>query len=320
MKAMVLAAGLGVRLRPITEKIAKPAVPFFGRATLLRTLDLLAEVGVTRAIVNAHWRSDDVSRLLAESPIPAELSFEPSILGTGGGIANTRRHFENDDAFIVVNGDVVFDLPVGEAFVAHRASGAAVTLLLLPNPDPARYGRVLAAEPFHAGCIDDPLRRVDRILGPAPSGTGYLYSGVSIFSGSVLSRLPEGPSELVPALLSPLASEGALGGYLCGGPWYELGTPADLLGAHIDLLRRILAGRSETLGLARRIVNNPMVFDRERRSAFHPEARVLGIVDEVIADRDTLVGEGAEIRRALLLPGARLGAGIHTGNRVILPE
>lgn len=221
MKAMVLAAGLGTRLRPVTDRLAKPAVPFFGRAILLRTLDLLAETGVTEAVVNTHWRSGDIEQLLDSSPVPVRLSHEPEILGTGGGIAKVREVFRGLEAFLLVNGDVVFDLPLAEAFVAHRASGAAATLLLLPNPDPSRYGRVVATAPFHAGCSDDPLRRIDRILGPGSGEEGFLYTGAAILSAEALARLPEGPSELVPTLFRPLAAEGKLGGYLSTGAWYS---------------------------------------------------------------------------------------------------
>jgi len=320
VKAMILAAGLGTRLRPVTDKIAKPAVPFFGRPILLRTLDLLAEIGVTEAIVNSHYRPDDVARLLAKSPIPATLSHEPEILGTGGGLARVREKFRGEEAFLLINGDVIFELPLGEAFVAHRASEALGTLLLLRNPDPSRYGIIVAPEGFHSGCAGDPLRRVDRILPPAASGEGFLYAGAAIFSGSVLDRLPEGRSELVPALLGPLSSEGALAGYLSDGIWYELGTPGDLLQAHLDLLRRMLAGRMDSLPLARRIVGNPMRFDRELRSAIHPTARIDGLVDEIIADEGCVVGEAVELRRSLLLPGARVGGDTTLADRVITRE
>lgn len=316
---MVLAAGLGTRLRPVTNLFAKPAVPFFGRPILLRTLDLLAEVGVTEAVVNTHYRPADVDRLAETSPVPLRLSHEPEILGTGGGLANVRDLFRGEEAILLVNGDVVFDLPLAEAFVAHRASGAAVTLLLLPNPDPSRYGRVLAAAPWHAGLPDDPMRRIDRILGPAPGGDGFLYTGSAIFSTATLARLPEGASDLVPALLRPLAEEGKLAGFRADGLWYELGTPADLLGGHLDLLRRIFGNHPSARGLARRIVDRPLAFDRKIRSAVHPGARVAGIVDECIVDAGGVVGAEAEIRRALFLPGGRVGRGIDPGNRIVFP-
>lgn len=320
MRAMVLAAGLGTRLRPLSDRIAKPAVPFFGRPILLHALDLLAKAGVTEAVVNTHHRPADIEALADEAPLPLRFSHEPEILGTGGGLANARNLFDDQDELIVVNGDVVFDLPVAEALAAHRASGAAVTLLLVPNPDPARYGRVVAIDPFSGYGSARGLRRVDEILGPKPDGEGFLFSGASIHSRRALDLLPAGPSEIVPTLWRPLAAEGRLAGFVSDGLWYELGTLHDLLEGHLDLMRRILAGRPEARGLAARIVDRPLRFDRELRSAIHPTARIEGAVDEVVANAECAVGVGAEAHRVLLLARGKVERDQLTRDRVVLPD
>jgi mannose-1-phosphate guanylyltransferase len=317
---MVLAAGLGNRLRPVTDRIAKPAVPFFGRPILLHTLDRLAEAGFSEAIVNTHHRREDIEALAGEAPIPMIFSHEPEILGTGGGLAKVRPLFEGQDEVVMVNGDVVFDLPIETALEAHRASGAGTTLILLPNPDPSRYGRVVANTPFGSKRFGERLRRVDQILGPRAEGEGFLFAGVSIASRSVLDRLPAGPSEIVPTLWRPLAAEGALAAYVANGLWYELGTPADLLAAHLDLMRRIFAGRREAARLATRIVDRPLRFDRELRSALHPRSRIEGKIDEVVVNERCAIDENVEAHRALLLPGARLAAGAAVRDRVVLAD
>ena len=140
MKAMVLAAGRATRLRPLTDAIAKPALPFFGRSILDRVLDGLAEGGVTEATVNLHHAPGTVTDLVArrgdELPVVSFSDETKELLGTGGALVPVRDRFAGEDVVLLVNGDCVHRLDYGALLRAHRRSGADATLAVRPRGEP----------------------------------------------------------------------------------------------------------------------------------------------------------------------------------------
>ncbi len=140
MKAMVLAAGKATRLRPLTERIAKPALSFFGRSILDRVLDGLAAAGASEAVVNLHHAPETVRAIVerrAGAPPRVTYSDETrELLGTGGALVPVRERFEAEPAFLLVNGDCVHELDIGAVLDRHRASGADCTLAVRPRSEP----------------------------------------------------------------------------------------------------------------------------------------------------------------------------------------
>ena len=137
---MVLAAGLGTRMRPLTLLRAKPALPVMNRPLLHWTLDLLARNGVTEVMINLHHLPFTVMEAVGDGRVfglRVTYSREPRILGTGGGPRKVRSFF-GDDPFILVNGDMVFDFDLRGLVRRHEKTGARATLALRPNPDPRR--------------------------------------------------------------------------------------------------------------------------------------------------------------------------------------
>jgi mannose-1-phosphate guanylyltransferase len=233
---MVLCAGLGTRLRPLTLRVPKPAIPVCGLPLVSWTLGLLAGAGVRRAVVNVHHLPEAMAAAAAEGARTAGLALavsrEPVIAGTGGALREARRHLEGAGAIVVVNGDVLFDVDLPAALAAHRASGALATMLLLPMPAGARYA---AVETDPSGAV----RRIAGSFGPGGERLApWHFTGVHVLSPALLDRVPAAPFEcdVNRHVYPPLMASGAVRGLVVDGYWNDLGTPARYLEASRDVL------------------------------------------------------------------------------------
>jgi mannose-1-phosphate guanylyltransferase len=241
---MVLCAGLGTRLRPLTLRVPKPAVPLCGVPLVSWTLGLLAGAGATRAVVNVHHLPDAMAAAAEAGAraagLPLAVSREPVIAGTGGALREARRHLEGAGAVLLVNGDVLFDVDLRAALDAHRASGALATMVLLPMPPGAPYATV----DVDAGGA---VRRIAGAYGPGGEGLApWHFSGVHILSPALLDLVPGAPfaCDVNRHVYPPLLAAGAVRGLVAGGYWNDLGTPARYLEASRDvLLGRVPLGR-----------------------------------------------------------------------------
>jgi NDP-sugar pyrophosphorylase family protein len=296
---MVLAAGLGLRMRPLTLLRAKPALPVLNRPLLHWTLERLARHGVTDAVVNLHHLPETVKAAVGDGSafgVRVRYSFEETILGRGGG-PRLVRDFFGDEPFLLVNGDVVFDFDISHLVACHEVKGARVTMALRPNPDPRVYGPV----------VTGPDGRVRSVAGRPrlTRGTVSLFTGVQVLDPALLDRLPDGASDILD-LYGPLVEEGALlRGLRVRGAWYDLGAPPLYLAAQLRLLAR-----------------------RREGALVHPLARVdrtARVEDSVVGAR-ARVGAGALVRRSVLWEdavveaGARIRGSIVTDGAVVGPR
>jgi MurNAc alpha-1-phosphate uridylyltransferase len=233
---MVLAAGLGTRMRPLTEELPKPMLPLAGRTLLDHALDRLAEAGVTQAVVNAHWRPDAIDRAIAaraEPPRAIVVREEGERLETGGGVRNALPHL-GGGPFVVANGDAFWlngPMPALARMAAAFDPERMDALLLL-----VRTAQVEGSV-GHGDFLLDPLGRVrrrrEREIAP------YLFGGVQILTPRFFEGSPEGPFSL--NLLYDRAIEAErLYALVHDGAWFHLSTPADLRHAE-EQLRRGLA-------------------------------------------------------------------------------
>jgi mannose-1-phosphate guanylyltransferase len=304
---MVLCAGLGTRLRPLTERAPKPAIPLCGVPLVRWTLALLAGAGVRRAVVNVHHLAGGMAAAAEDAARAAGLSLaisrEPVIAGTGGALREARAHLEGAEAILLVNGDVLFDVDLPAALAAHRASGALATMLLLPMPEGAGYA---AVETDASGAV----RRIAGRFGPGGEGLApWHFSGVHVLSPAILDRVPAQPFEadVNRHVYPPLMGAGAVRGLVVDGYWNDLGTPARYLAASADVLeRRVPLGRFAGL--------DPFAGTREPA----PGVRVAegARVDPgAVLERPAFVGTrciipaGARVRDAILWEGTALAPG-----------
>jgi NDP-sugar pyrophosphorylase family protein len=224
MKAMVLAAGLGTRLRPLTEETPKALVPVAGRPLIAYSLLQLRAAGVTEVVVNLHYRGEQVRAALGDgSAFGVRITYSPeeTLLDTGGGLQRASGLL-GDGRFLVLNADSVHDVSLADLVAFHGARGALATLVLRPDPRAARYGLVEI----------DAAQRIRRFLGePACDEplAAFMFAGVSVWEPRAFSFMNPGRFSLTRDTARHLVCAGEpLYGFRYDGYWRAFDTPADL--------------------------------------------------------------------------------------------
>ena len=248
MKAMVLCAGFGTRLRPLTDKVPKPLVPLCGVPLLRYNFALLKGAGVSEVIVNTHHLGAEMEKGAQEIALALGLAMsvsreEKHILGTGGGVRRAAAML-GAGTFFLLNGDMLFDVDLAQALEAHRKAGAVATMVLAPYPKGATYGAVEVDAEMN-------VRRIAGRGAPVEPGLRKMhFTGVHVVEPELIARLPaEGESDINRTAYVRLIHEGArVHGYLQGGYWGDLGAPKSLLRANIDVMDgRVPLGRFRPL-------------------------------------------------------------------------
>ncbi|PID73345.1 MAG: hypothetical protein CSB33_04240 [Desulfobacterales bacterium] len=216
VKALILAAGLGVRLRPHTLHRPKPLFSLAGVSLLEIWIHHLAAAGCTDVAVNGHWRQEMIAAFLKEGdwPVPVLFRPEPELLGTGGAIRNLLD-FWDDAPFFVVNADAAADTDLAALARIHRARKHAATLLLC---DDARANSVSL----------DPEGRITGFPGPENEDLPrYCFTGIQVLSPAVFPYLPPGPSSSIRAFERMIADGRPVGGTLMPARdwWMDIGAP-----------------------------------------------------------------------------------------------
>jgi mannose-1-phosphate guanylyltransferase len=291
IRALVLAAGLGVRLRPLTRHTPKPLLPVRGVPVLGHTLAQLAAFGCEAAAVNLHHLGDQIRQRFGPSHagMPLTWSEEPELLGTLGACYPLREFFAPADLVLLINGDSLCRWPLRRLIRRHLKVGARSTLLLTSRPDPAvfsggvgidRGGRILS------------FRSSDPAAGEVAGR--YVFAGAHVFPPSLLAGIGPGKSDIVRDLYEPMLEKGErIDALVDAGRWHDLGTPQRFLDGVLDwaradwpqrLWRRSWISQAAAVGPRAKV----------RRSAIEPGARI---------------GDAARVERSVLLPGARIGKG-----------
>ncbi len=227
LPVMVLSAGLGTRLRPLTEHCAKPLVPVGDRPALAHVLDRLRAAGATRIVVNAHHHAAQVRAFVEGLGAGAAvaLSEETELLGTAGGIAHAAPLLGEGDV-LVWNGDILADADVASLVAAHQAPSEAT---LLVQPLPAGRG------PVGVDAQGRVVRlRQDRF---GPEATGGDYLGIHVLGHRLRERLPTSGGLVEDVLVPAMARGEEVRAVLFDAPWQDIGTVATYLAANVAWLR-----------------------------------------------------------------------------------
>jgi len=227
MKAMVFAAGEGQRLRPITDQTPKSLVPVAGRPMIEYPLLLLRHYGIKEVMINLHHLGDQVEDYLADGAnlgLKIRYSKEAELLDTGGGLLKARPFLE-DATFIVINTDVLIDLPLAQVLAFHRQSKASATLVLRPDARADQYGSMDVAPDGHI------CRFLNTKLPETPgvAVTTLMFTGVQILEPSVFNYMPTPPdshkfSTTKHVYPEMLRHGERLFGFRFDGFWQDLGT------------------------------------------------------------------------------------------------
>jgi len=239
MKAMILAAGLGTRLRPLTDHLPKPLLPLEERPLIEHTLLLLRKFGITEVVINLHYQGDKIMRALGDGSrwgMKLRYSEEPDILGTGGGIKKAERIL-CDGPFLVINSDILVEINLDQIIEFHHRNQAAATMVVREDPDVDRWGAVGV----------DSHHRIRQLLGK-PDWTGdklskKMFTGIHVMDPRVLNYVPDsGFFTIIDAYVEMLRKGERLFGRTHAGYWIDIGTPERYRQAEEDLKRRRAAG------------------------------------------------------------------------------
>jgi NDP-sugar pyrophosphorylase family protein len=240
MRAMILAAGFGTRLRPLTNLRAKPALPVAGRPVIAFLLELLVRHGVDEVLINLHHLPETIEAAV-EAFCPPGLSityqYENQPLGTGGGIAQARAFLSESDPAFVLAGDMLLDADLSELARAHTAKGDLCTLVLRRDPRSEQFGTI---------GVDDTgrVRRIAQRFDLGGEADAGVFLGVRIVSPGFFDLLPPNAAQdakfedlsdwIAPALS---AGERRIAGQVLEAEactWVPVGTPVEYLRANLD--------------------------------------------------------------------------------------
>lgn len=291
MKAMILAAGYGTRLQPVTYTLPKPIMPLCGRPLIAWAIESLLGAGIRDFVVNLHHLPEPIERYLVEQYVAEgrfEFSYEPEILGTGGGVRKVRRLLERDPEFLLVNGDTVQFHPY-DALRAARNKLDAVTALTLRHPP--REDR------FTPVYVDGGL-----VTGFGKgTGEAVMFSGTHLVSKRLFDYLPDKAfSGIVDEVYQPLidSRRERIAGVVDDGLWFDIGTPRRYADASRTLLDLTVRGHlAPTIGT--RVAGDSLIDDT---------AIVNGTMTRSIAGRSSVV-EGT-LRNSAVWDDCRIAPGV----------
>jgi len=290
-KALILAGGLGTRLRPLTFTRPKPLLPIANRPHLEHVLDLLRRHGIDEVVLLTSYLAEAFHEVRAQAErrgMHVGVTHEPDPLGTGGALKNAEELL-GDETFLAFNGDVITDVDLGALLRFHAEHGAEASMMLTPVEDPSNYGVVTT---------DDEGRVTDFVEKPPPdqAPTNLINAGVYVIEPRMIERIPAGrPVSSEHEIFPLLVSAGSLFATAPRAYWNEIGDPAKYLRANLDALSGLF----------------PLAATEEMT-----ETRVLAADGVVVADdaqvsscclgRDVRIGDRAVVQDSVLLPGVQV--------------
>jgi len=312
LKAMVLAAGKGTRLFPLTGEIPKPMAPVVGKPIIQHIFELLAETGLEEVHVNVHYLADAIlgayGNTTSVNGTKVCVTREDKLMGTAGGVKRIADRF--DETFVVVMGDALTDVDVREVVAFHKECGALATLALMRVADTSQYG---VAE----------LDRKQNIVGfqekpdPDEAISDLANTGIYVLEPDVLGYIPENTffdfaKDVFPRLLE---SGEKLAGYEGSFYWSDIGTLEAYRAAQHDALsgkvRLNIPGEqlAEGLWVESGVWIHPTAAI-EGRVVLNQDAvigRGVSLIGDVTVGSDCWVRSGATIKQSILLPGSYVG-------------
>jgi NDP-sugar pyrophosphorylase family protein len=296
MKAMILAAGFGTRLWPLTIGRTKPAIPFLNRPLIDYTIDYLRRHGIEDLIINLHHEPESVTEQIGDgSRYGVKITYsleEPEILGTSGAIDRVR-HLLQEDTFIVINGKIITDIDLNLALATHRKRKAIATLVLRPNTAREYFREVKIAEDGRIAefaAFPEPGDPQSTIRNPP-----LMFTGIHILEPAIFDYIPQGVfSDSVKDVYPKAMAEGEfIAAHIGKGSWFELST-----------LERYL-----TISLE--------FWQRDERNISRAPGLVMG--------QDCIIDPGAIIERSILWKGVRIERGAKVteciiADNVVIPE
>jgi NDP-sugar pyrophosphorylase family protein len=313
MKAMILAAGFGTRLRPVTHTLPKPLVPLLNRPLIAWAIESFLDAGIDDFIVNLHHLPEPMERYLNDQYSGRAKFFfsrEEEILGTGGGIRRVRPQLENEEEFFLVNGDTV-QFPRWDALRdARRKHDALSALTLRVPPEGDKFTPVY----FENG----------RITGFGKgTGEALMFSGSHVISTRIFDYLPDREfSGIVEHAYQPLLETGreTLAGVVTDDLWFDIGTPERYRNASQTMLEATMRGEIAPVP-GSHVEGDSLLHESARGSASRSVIGARSVVEGDVRDSaiwdDCRIPPGAIVERCIVAHGVKLEPGEYREQLVV---
>ncbi|MBT3511298.1 MAG: NDP-sugar synthase [Nitrospina sp.] len=295
MRAMILAAGFGTRLKPLTLSLPKPMFPVLNRPLLEHTLNLLSSQGIQDIIVNVHHLPEKIIDYFGNGSdfgVRLQFSQEEEILGTAGGLKKTQSFLE-EETFLVINSDVLADIDLKNVLSFHKEKKSCLTLVVRKDSQPEKYKPIELA---NDGRI---TRFVDASIKNPPTTTQrVMFTGIQIMEPEIFSRIPSekffGTAEDV---FPKMIEEGLpVFGTLHEKYWIDMGTRETYIQAQADALNGKLALKTSP--------------------SRNPEGPL--VIPPVLIGKDCEISQDAQIGpHAVLGDGCRIRSGTVVENSIL---
>ncbi len=315
MRAMLLCAGLGVRVRPLTNVMPKPLLPLFGKTVAEYHLEMFAEAGIEAAVLNLHHLPDAIKEKFGSERYGMELlySHEPEILGPTGGIRKALPML-GDGPVLVVNGDIVFEYDIKKILEFHESSGAALTMVVGPGTD----NPSLRAVGVDAG------GRVRQLWGkPEWTGgelTGAVNSGVFVYEKRIIEEyIPDNSYYHFRETLMPdLFMHGEkIMAYMQDSYWNDIGTVESYIQAHVDVFQGSGTKRCRVAAAGGMKPPDGFIEPCYVESGVESGPNV-SVGPRAVCYSGCSIGPGAKVADSVVMPGASVPAGAVVERAVVL--
>ncbi len=301
MKGMILAAGYGERLWPLTADRTKPALPVLGKPLVGYVAEYLAKHRISDVMVNLHHRPESVRAALGDGSrfgVRLQYVHEPVILGTSGALDNARDLL-GSDTFVVVNGKIITDIDLNAAFETHRRTKALATLVLRRNVLRERFSIV---ETHHGlvtrfgGMPDYPTETMNKT---AMADAPLMFTGIQILEPPIFDYIPRGvfSHSTIDVYPQAIAAAERIAAHIAGGSWYELST----LRRYLDISLALMRAEDRDV-----YVGQNTLIDRETT------------VSESVLWNNVIIEKGATVRRSVLGDGVHVRANEHINDAVVV--
>lgn len=299
---MILAAGFGTRLFPLTIDRTKPAIPFLGKPLVGYVAEYVAGFGFKDVVVNLHHQPESVKKALGngeEYGVTIHYTEEtPKILGTAGALDNAR-HLLEDDTFLIANGKIITDIDISAAIETHKNSGAIATMVLKPNVKREKFTEVYVKDGFLKGFGDfaHPFTAEEIRDTTGALSAPLMFTGIHILEPRVFEYIPRGVySDIVPTFYNPALANGEkIAVHITDANWFELST----IPRYLDISLAMMNGASVCAG------KNCIVSGRAT------------VKDSVMWD-NVSIGDDAQLYRTIIADGVKIEAGEHFENAAIV--
>jgi len=312
MRAMVMAAGLGTRLRPLTYEVPKPMVPVVNRPVMEHILELLPRHGFSEVIANLHWFPETIRERFGDgSALGVDLtySYEDELLGTAGGVRNVAEFF-GSESFLVMAGDALTDIDLAALRAAHEANGGVATLAVRRVANVSEFGVVIAGS-------DGRVQGFQEKPDPAEALSDLANCMIYVLEPEVFDYFPDKPVvdfalDVFPALLE---NDVPFHVHTIDAYWNDVGSLPEYLQGNLDALEGTVkveargsvlepSGGDAAVDTGEPGVNGPVLVGEN--CELGAEARLDGPL--VIGDR-CAIAPGARVKHSVLLPGSQVPAG-----------